>query len=208
MSSDTGPMTPMGRRERRRYATLRAIQLAALRLAVERGLDNMTVRDISDAADIAPRTFFTYFSSKEDTLSFDQLWTAARLRAALEARPAAESPLQALRAVSKQMSAEITVDREQMRLFQELVRRHPSLAQRLLGSNEERVQAMIDALAARLGVDPARDAYPTVAVWAAGGAGQAAVRRWLQAVEMSSPAEALSVDAFIDEAFDLLERGL
>ncbi len=82
-----------------------------------------------------------------------------------------------------------------MRLFQEMVRQHPSLAQRLLGANEDRVQAMIDALTARMGVDPACDPYP-------------AVYRWLQAVEASSQADDLPVDNFIDQAFDLLERGL
>lgn len=95
-----------------------------------------------------------------------------------------------------------------MRLFQEMVRQHPSLAQRLLGANEDRVQAMIDALTARMGVDPACDPYPAVAVWAAWGAGQAAVYRWSQAVEASSQADDLPVDNFIDQAFDLLERGL
>jgi AcrR family transcriptional regulator len=58
----------LGLRERKRLATRRAIQLAALRLVMSRGLDNVTIDDISHDADISPRTFFNYFASKESAL--------------------------------------------------------------------------------------------------------------------------------------------
>ena len=197
-----------GRQERRRKATRRAIQIAALRLAVERGLDGLTVQAISDAADIAPRTFFTHFSSKEEALAFDRLWTSSRLRASVMTRPLEEPPLDALRAVMKEMAAEITSDREGMHLMRELAHQNPHLIRNLLGTDEERIQAIAEVLTARLGTDLQKDSYPSLIAWVSWAAGQAAMQQWLQAMERSTGEQRPSLDAFIDEAFDLLRRGL
>jgi AcrR family transcriptional regulator len=58
----------LGLRERKRLATRRAIQLAALELATERGFDRVTIDEISHVANISPRTFFNYFPSKESAI--------------------------------------------------------------------------------------------------------------------------------------------
>ena len=66
----TSPDEP-GLRERKRLATRRAIQRAALQVVRERGLDGATVDEIARVSDISPRTFFNYFPSKEDAILGD-----------------------------------------------------------------------------------------------------------------------------------------
>jgi AcrR family transcriptional regulator len=66
---------------------------SALRLALERGADSVTVEQISDAADIAPRTFFNYFPSREEALLPAQEARLEGLRAALASLPGDTDPV-------------------------------------------------------------------------------------------------------------------
>ena len=61
-------LSELGLRERKRIATRRAIQLAAVELASERGFDRVTIDEISHVANVSPRTFFNYFPSKESAI--------------------------------------------------------------------------------------------------------------------------------------------
>ena len=55
-------------RARKKQETRRAIQRAALQLALDGGLENLTIEAIAAAANISQRTFFNYFDSKEDAI--------------------------------------------------------------------------------------------------------------------------------------------
>lgn len=52
-------------RQRRRQETAREIQMAALELAAQHGLENITTEQISEMAGVSTRTFFNYFPNKE-----------------------------------------------------------------------------------------------------------------------------------------------
>jgi AcrR family transcriptional regulator len=60
-----------GLRERKRVATKRAIELAAIKLVARNGFERLTIDEIVHAADVSPRTFFNYFPSKEAALIGD-----------------------------------------------------------------------------------------------------------------------------------------
>ncbi len=58
----------MGRRERRAAETRIRLFRCALELIAESGLANVTVEDITEAADVGKGTFFNYFASKDHVL--------------------------------------------------------------------------------------------------------------------------------------------
>jgi AcrR family transcriptional regulator len=57
-----------GRRERRAAETRLRLFRCALQLFAERGLSNVTVEDITEAADVGKGTFFNYFETKDHVL--------------------------------------------------------------------------------------------------------------------------------------------
>jgi AcrR family transcriptional regulator len=89
--------TPVGRRERKKAATRQAIADAALRLFLERGYHEVSIRDIADAADVSTTTLFKHFTGKE-ALVFDRDEDReADLIAAVRQRAAGQSVPDALR---------------------------------------------------------------------------------------------------------------
>ncbi len=59
---------PSGRVERRRARVRERILEAAAELTRSRGVDVVTIEDITEAADVARRTFYHYFESKNDVV--------------------------------------------------------------------------------------------------------------------------------------------
>jgi AcrR family transcriptional regulator len=87
---------PVGRRERKKAATRQAIADAALRLFLERGYDQVSIRDIADAADVSTTTLFKHFTGKEALVFDREADREADLVAAVRERPAGSSVLDAL----------------------------------------------------------------------------------------------------------------
>lgn len=73
-----------GRRARRSAETRLRIFRAAMRLIAERGFAEVTVEQITEAADVGKGTFFNYFSSKEQVLGVLAEIQIGKVRAALE----------------------------------------------------------------------------------------------------------------------------
>ena len=80
----------VGLRERKRRETRAALSLAALRLCVQRGWENVMVDDIAAAANVSSRTFRNYFSTKAEAVAAGHLERMLRVADELRARPASE----------------------------------------------------------------------------------------------------------------------
>src|SRR3954470_11940226 len=86
-----------GLRERKKEATRRLIAQTARRLFAERGFDAVTVAQVARAADVAEKTVFNYFPTKEDLFYANMEAFEERLLAAIRERPAGETVLEAFR---------------------------------------------------------------------------------------------------------------
>ncbi|HSP52960.1 MAG TPA: TetR/AcrR family transcriptional regulator [Cryobacterium sp.] len=117
-----------GLRERKRLATRRAIQRAVLTLSCDRGIEKVTVEDISRLADVSPRTFFNYFSSKDAALVGDELDLASeeQIEAFVHAGPGGDMLAQ-LAALLSDSLRNTEGDREIHQLRRQVMKENPYL---------------------------------------------------------------------------------
>jgi len=86
-----------GLRERKKQQTRQLIADSARRLFAERGFDGVTVAEVAREADVAEKTVYNYFPTKED-LFYSRLEDfEAKLLAAIRERPHGETILGAFR---------------------------------------------------------------------------------------------------------------
>lgn len=202
MTEANASLAPLGRRERKKVETRRALRDAALNLALERGVESLTVEAISEAAQVAPRTFFNYFACKEDALITEAADAASGLHQKIVERPPDEPPLLVLRAAITQSGffSGTYTDRERVLARQRLVQEHPPLMSRQLAQFARVERTLADALAERLSVDSAEDLRPELLAALTVSALRVASRRW-------TADEQKPLRQQIDDIFDLLERG-
>ncbi|MGN9809348.1 TetR/AcrR family transcriptional regulator [Micromonospora sp. BQ11] len=138
-----------GIRERKKTRTRHALHQAALRLFTERGYPATTIAEIAAAADVSPRTFFTYFDSKE-ALLFEHLEPLfVRLEQRLATRPTGGSALEETRAWLVDDLLAAPIDEDADRLLDQLSEEIPAVA-----AHGTTVMARIErSLAAALAVD-------------------------------------------------------
>jgi AcrR family transcriptional regulator len=127
--TDTTPASaaPVGRRERKKAATRQAIADAALRLFLERGYDEVGIREIADAADVSTTTLFKHFPVKEALVFDEDADQEARLLAAVRERPQGRSIPAALREHALRYRMAATVGDPRFTAFFDLVNSTPAL---------------------------------------------------------------------------------
>ncbi|MBT1678116.1 TetR/AcrR family transcriptional regulator [Curtobacterium aurantiacum] len=150
------PDAEPGLRERKRRATRRAIQQAALRIAIEDGLGAVTVDEISRRADVSPRTFFNYFPSKEQAILGDdpQLSDDAALQAFVDGGPSGDL-LADIGTLLVHSTRELIEERGLIEERQQVLRANPELFSRRMASMKEFQAELQTAVTRRLeGADP------------------------------------------------------
>jgi len=192
-----------GRRERKKQATRQALEEAALRLTLERGVEHVTVEDICAEVDVSSRTFFNYFPSKERAMvghgPLDADDEAIRRIAEGDGR---EGLLDDLRALLHQKAIGFKQKRADMVCRRKLVERNPVLLPLMLENFDTYERAVCEAIAQRIGTDPDADRYPQLVAGLIGTVMRVSFRRWTAGLGEKS------LEAEVDRAFTTLTRGL
>src|SRR6266568_1663396 len=92
----TWPCRVQEHADMRKLATRRALGVAAVRLAVQRGLDNVHVDDIAAEAGVSARTFNNYFASKYEAICALAMDRGRLIGVALRSRPPGEPLMEAI----------------------------------------------------------------------------------------------------------------
>lgn len=207
-----------GLRERKKAGTRAALAAATLRLTAELGWPAVTVERIAAEADVSYRTFFNHFSSKEEALLQPVEADPGRFARLLGEQDPALSPLEAARRVLRAELAEAALDAAGLRLRLTVVGTDPALLARAVETAATGEREMVAALAARCGQDAEPDLYPALLTAVLGAAVRVALTRWAAAhcaldtapdtAPDAASDQAPDLPALLDEAVDLLARGL
>lgn len=148
-------MTSVSLRQRHADRTRATIAEAALELFAERGFAATTVDDIASRADVAPRTFFRYFPTKESVLFHDIEIKLGLVRELLLARPLDEPPHVSVIAVFGALGEEFASDHTKSQFICRLAAEDPTLLihpRHLMIEHFE--DELVRVLAERAGVEP------------------------------------------------------
>jgi AcrR family transcriptional regulator len=178
---------PPGLRERKKVATRQSLSEAAMRLAIQRGLDNVLVEDIAEAAGVSTRTFNNYFASKYEAICALQQDRAIRIGEALRSRPPGEPLWESVtHAVMSQFGAALRQSGPGGQSLAEwiaglrLVVTSPALVGEYLKVQRLVQYHLAAAIAERLGTSLETDMFPRIMAGAVSAAMQAAMERWLR----------------------------
>jgi AcrR family transcriptional regulator len=183
---------PRSLRERRRLRTRRTIQAQALRLFADKGFQATTIEEIAAAAEMAPRTFFRYFPTKEEVVFWSEY--PPMLAGFVARRPDDEPALEALQhGIVDGLAAVWDQDGERTLERLRLAFRTPALHPRMRQQQAHWAAELAETLADRLGERP-----DALEVRAAAAAVAAAV--WVAAEEWQAQDGEGDLGALIDQA--------
>jgi AcrR family transcriptional regulator len=197
-----------GLRERKKVDTRRALSDAALELAFERGLENVTRDEIAARADVSLRTFNNYFANKYEAVAYRQ---AERVRRSIEIfrRCPPEVPLWT--AIAEAVLQPLEDDFRNARGIENSVPSRAQLAEtrKLVTITEIRdalakglFDEWVEAIAERTATDVAHDMYPRLVAATVRAVGDAA----MEAYVVADPPVAITT--LIRQGFDAVASGL
>ena len=195
--------TKVGLRQRKKQQTRDTIERVALELFAERGYDQTTLADIAEAADVAPRTIFAYFESKEDILLCKEANFLDALKRLLDERPAGASTVDALR----QFVSTIEAPDDRALLRKQVIMSNPGLQTKMRGRHAELEPMLAESIAKDLESGPG-DIRPLLIAASMTAALTSVSDRFMEAEAGGEPITHEQGMAILDQVLEFLRGGL
>jgi len=193
-----------GLRQRKRRGTRAALSRAAIRLCIRRGWKNVTVDDIAAAANVSPRTFRNYFSTKAEAVAAGHLERMLRIADELRARPADEQLWTAIiNSVASQFEppgqkgVEV-VDASRWMKRIRFILTEPAIHGEVLKASASAQTELAKAIGKRIGAKRVNDLYPQLAAAVTSAIISVVMERWLR------DGPSCSIVPLMRKAFDLV----
>ena len=197
----TSPVRP-GLRERKKQQTRETIVRVALELFAQRGYDETTLAEIAEAADVSPRTIFSYFESKEDILFCEAPTPLEELKRALTERPEGTTTIDTLRELLSSMPPPGDLSK----LTKQVIVSNPALQLKMRARVAELEPILIESFAKDLGSDPGD--IRALLIAASATAAFVAVHDRLNEEAAGGEISHERAMAIVDEVFEFLRGGL
>jgi len=197
------PPAKSGLRERKKQQTRDRIAREALKLFAERGYDETTLAEIADAADVAPRTIFAYFDSKEDIVLCKERTFLDTLKTKLDERPPGTTTVDALR----EFLSTFEPPDDEARLRKQIFGSNPSLQMSMRARHGQLEPMLAESIAKDLGTGP--DDIRPLLIAASMTAAFTSVRdRFMDAESSGEPITHEDGMAVLDQVLEFLRGGL
>ena len=145
----TKPQNSGSLRERKHEFVLREIEQAAWDLFADVGFDRATVATISRRAGVSRRTFFRYFRTKEELLSYSIVHCGQRIAQRFADQPKTRNPMAAMEDAMISVMQEEIEDTRQPKEMLGLMLEEPTLRGRFLCALSSWIPALSKELAKR-----------------------------------------------------------
>jgi AcrR family transcriptional regulator len=148
MTSPEADRPAIGLRERKKARTRATIQDHALRLFRANGYGGTTIEQIAEAAEVSPSTFFRYFATKEDVVTYDAFDPS--FIEAFRSQPAELNVIDAIRWAISAAFADVPQAEMDLQLQREaLVLSVPELRARMLDEFVRTLELIVELIAER-----------------------------------------------------------
>jgi AcrR family transcriptional regulator len=188
-------------RDRKRQLVRDEIARVAWELFARDGYEATTVEAIAGAAGISRRSFFRYYSSKEDVVVGTSDAVAEDFLTAFGGRPPDEPPLAAIRHALRPLVEQRVKDADQVSAIIRQLRESPTLRRAMMERHARMEERLAALLAVRLGKDLRCDPTPVLLAFVARAMMDTAFNVWFD----QRPAD---VGAMVDDLFRRLRAAV